>query len=94
MKEVKDPEIRLFGKKIALPENGRILPVITAEDGNGGRSKENSIGSDSDCSLDGKKVIRAEVNEDIEDEKDEADKVPFLSLLFPINKCSYLHIPA
>ncbi|CAK9138117.1 unnamed protein product [Ilex paraguariensis] len=34
MKEVKDPEIKLFGKKIALPDNGKVL-VISGNDPGG-----------------------------------------------------------
>ena len=47
MKEVKDPEIKLFGKKIALPENGKVL-VISGNDP-GGEFIDTS--SDSDRSL-------------------------------------------
>lgn len=48
IKEVKDPYIRLFGKKIALLSNAIIFSMVTAENWNGGWSlKKND--NESDC---------------------------------------------
>ncbi|KAL3513169.1 hypothetical protein ACH5RR_025886 [Cinchona calisaya] len=78
MKEVKEAEIKLFGKKIALPDNGkRVFPVVPpgddsfsdSGDGSGVCNGENSTGSDSGWSLYGIKVSRVEESE-AEDEKD------------------------
>lgn len=89
MREVKEPEIKLFGKKIVLPENGMILPVIvTGEDSDVGKSMsasevvtadESSTGSDRDpCLVDkeGNSSQQDESDDGSEYEKDEADKVP------------------
>lgn len=64
-KEMKDPEIKLFGKKIALPENSRRVVVVVAaagQDCSSDSGGENSAGSDSDRSSDSRKT---------EDEKDQ-----------------------
>lgn len=87
MRQVKDPEIKLFGKKIALPENGKILPVIVSgEDSDVGKSvtasdvvvaEESSTGSDRDpCLVDkeGNSSQQDESYDGSEYEKEEADK--------------------
>lgn len=85
MKETRDSEIRLFGKKIALPENGGIIQLVTVEGENSDLIYQNYTGSDSD----GKKESKVEeselvdedekegVVEEEEEEKLEADKVKF-----------------
>lgn len=88
MRQVKDPEIKLFGKKIALPESGKILPVIVlGEDSDVGKSvsatdvvvaEESSTGSDRDpCLVDkeGNSSQQDESDDGSEYEKEEADKV-------------------
>ncbi|KAK4362238.1 hypothetical protein RND71_017479 [Anisodus tanguticus] len=83
MREVKDPEIKLFGKSIALPENGKILPVtVSGEDSGVGKfvsggdvvtAKESSTGSDRDrCLVDSPQ--KDESDDGSEYEKEEADK--------------------
>lgn len=75
--EVKDPEITLFGKKIAFLENGRRPPpqvVASGEDSSsdsgGGAgavySRENSSGSDCDRS----KLGRVEEGNEAEDDRE------------------------
>lgn len=82
MMEVKDSEIKLFGKKIALLENGKsVLLVVAAGDdspsdstGAGGVCNgENSTGSDSNRSLDNAKVSRIEESE-VEEGGDDDEK--------------------
>ncbi|CAN4086327.1 unnamed protein product [Withania somnifera] len=87
MREFKDPEIRLFGKKIVLPSNGEIVPVIVpGEDSDVGKSlsvgdvvggEESSTGSDRDpCLVDkeGNSSQHDESDDGSEYEKEEADK--------------------
>ncbi|XP_059303615.1 cyclic dof factor 1 [Lycium ferocissimum] len=82
MREVKDPEIKLFGKKIALPENAKILPVFfSGEDSGVGEyvsvtaNKESSIGSGRDpCLVDKDGSSVDESDDGSEYEKEEAHK--------------------
>ncbi|XP_009587736.1 cyclic dof factor 1 [Nicotiana tomentosiformis] len=80
MRELKDPEIKLFGKKIALPENIKMWPLtVSGEDpgeGNSGnascgvKDSETNIGSDCDGCLEDEKVSSEEKDE----ENQEAEK--------------------
>ncbi|KAF3620661.1 Cyclic dof factor 3 [Capsicum annuum] len=86
MREVKDGEIKLFGKKIALPENGKMLPVIVSgEDSDVGKSvsgsevvtgEESSTGSDrgDPCLVDKEGNTSSESDGGSEYEKEDADK--------------------
>lgn len=72
MKEVKDPEITLFGKKIALPENVGVILAgeDCSDDSGGGDCRGISYSSVPDYCLDAKKVNRVEESElGNEDEK-------------------------
>lgn len=77
---MKDPEIKLFGKMIALPENGKKALLVVAGGGDNSSMDsgvENSTGSDSDRSVDGGNARMVE--DEIDDEKQEtaSDKVQF-----------------
>lgn len=93
MKEMRDSEIRLFGKKIALPENGKIIQLVTVEGENGGLIYQNGTGSYSDRSLNGKKESKVEESElvdedekeEVVEEEEEEDKVKFRFLFFTRN---------
>lgn len=87
MREAKDPEIKLFGKKIALPENGNIVPVrVSGEDSDVGKSMSvsevatvegSSTGSDRDpCLVDkeANSLLQDESDVGSEYEKEETDK--------------------
>ncbi|KAJ8536266.1 hypothetical protein K7X08_034667 [Anisodus acutangulus] len=67
MREVKDPQIKLFGKKIALPEKGKILPVIVS----GVTAKESSTRLDRDPCLVDKEGSNPERDDGSEYEKEE-----------------------
>ncbi|XP_016445331.1 cyclic dof factor 1 [Nicotiana tabacum] len=79
MREVKDPEIKLFGKKIALPENGKILSVIVSGEDSGvekpSGAKEISSGWDRDpCLVDKEASSPDESDDGSEYENEKADK--------------------
>ncbi|KAL3528393.1 hypothetical protein ACH5RR_007715 [Cinchona calisaya] len=72
---MKDPEIKLFGKKIALRENGKkvLLEVAAGDNSPSDSGGEITDGSDSDRSLDGRKpiIIEESVTEDENSEENQ-----------------------
>ncbi|KAL2492977.1 Cyclic dof factor 3 [Abeliophyllum distichum] len=71
MKEVKEPEIKLFGRKILLPENGKVVPVVFAGESSDEVSDESSREMESDRSLDEEKVTGIQQGEEDTGRSDE-----------------------
>ncbi|CAI9757544.1 unnamed protein product [Fraxinus pennsylvanica] len=67
MKEVKEPEIKLFGRKIVFPENGKVI----AGDPSDEFSDESSHGMESDRCLDDEKVIGTQQGDEDTGKSDE-----------------------
>lgn len=79
MREVKDSEIKLFGKKIALPENDRVVLVDGAD--SAAWEYADSSEKDSDRCSDETKLngsaTKGGVDEEIDTQKQEDEKVIF-----------------
>ncbi|KAL2462921.1 Cyclic dof factor 3 [Forsythia ovata] len=69
MVEVKEPEIKLFGMKIVLPENGKKVAVIAGGESSDEIDDENCGGSDNGLCLDDNKVSGVEQEKDADKEK-------------------------
>ncbi|XP_022867395.1 cyclic dof factor 1-like [Olea europaea var. sylvestris] len=69
MVEVKEPEIKLFGMKIMMLENGKRVVVLSGGESSNEIDDENCVGSDNGFFLDDNKVSRVEQEQDADEEK-------------------------